>query len=168
MKRDSSGSTERPARSSSSTRPESGERTFRLAAEPIDVEAYKAPLRTVSAGALSTFEGWVRDSNEGRRVLSLEYSAYHALALREGARVMAEAIETFGLLDAFCVHRVGHLSLGDCAVWVAALSGHREAAFQGCRFIIDEIKVRVPIWKREHYADGTSAWVLPGAGAAAR
>lgn len=142
------------------SRPRLG-RTFVLNPDPIDIEMHKAELRDTDAGALCTFEGWVRNSNEGREVRSLEYTAYPALALKEGERIVEEAIERFGLIEAFCAHRTGHLSLGDCAVWVAAVSGHRDEAFRGCRFIIDEVKARVPIWKREHYRDGTAEWVLP-------
>jgi molybdopterin synthase catalytic subunit len=136
-------------------------RPFRLDPDPIDIERYKHALRTTDAGALCTFEGWVRNKNDGRDVTSLEYTAYAALALKEGERVIEEAVSRFDLIEAVCVHRTGHLALGDCAVWVAAVSGHRDEAFRGCRFIIDEIKARVPIWKREHYRDGSAEWVLP-------
>ena len=79
--------------------------------------------------------------------------------LEEGARVIAEARERFGFLEARCVHRVGTLEIGDCAVWIGVVSAHRDEAFKACRFIIDQIKVRLPIWKKEHYVDGNSGWV---------
>lgn len=116
-------------------------------------------LANESCGALVTFEGWVRNHNEGRCVERLEYEGYETLGLAEGGRIVAEAMERFGLLHARCVHRLGELGLGDVAVWVGAAAAHREEAFAGCRYIIDEVKHRVPIWKKEYYADGNSGWV---------
>ena len=132
---------------------------FRLASEPIDPAALQRLLRDKSAGACATFEGWVRDRNEGRAVRGLDYEAYGPLALREGARILAEAREKFPIVGAAAVHRIGALDLGDLAVWVGVTAAHRGAAFDACRYIIDEAKGRLPIWKRERYADGTLAWV---------
>ncbi len=101
----------------------------------------------------------MRNENEGRTVHRLEYEAYAAMAEKEGLRIVAEAIERFGLSSALCLHRVGSLEIGDMAVWVGACSPHRSEAFEACRFIIDQVKVRVPIWKKEHYVDGDSGWV---------
>jgi molybdopterin synthase catalytic subunit len=106
-----------------------------------------------------TFEGWVRNRNEGQPVLSLEYEAYALLAVTEGERILAEARERFALSGAAGVHRVGHLQLGELAVWVGVTAEHRGAAFDACRYIIDEAKSRLPIWKKEHYASGTTAWI---------
>jgi molybdopterin synthase catalytic subunit len=111
------------------------------------------------AGALVSFEGIVRDHNEGRSVVALEYTAYVALAQREGERIVRDAIERFGLLAASCIHRIGTLAIGDVAVRVWASAAHRTAAFAGCAFIIDEVKASVPIWKRETYVDGKPRWV---------
>jgi molybdopterin synthase catalytic subunit len=102
---------------------------FRIASLPLDVPALKAALPDVRAGACVTFEGWVRDHNEGETVRSLEYEAYAELAEKEGARVLAEAREKFAILGAVCAHRVGHLALGDLAVWVGVTAAHRGAAF---------------------------------------
>jgi molybdopterin synthase catalytic subunit len=132
---------------------------FRIASLPLDVPALKAALPDVRAGACVTFEGWVRDHNEGETVRSLEYEAYAELAEKEGARVLAEAREKFAILGAVCAHRVGHLALGDLAVWVGVTAAHRGAAFDACRYIIDETKARVPIWKKEHYANGATQWI---------
>ena len=85
------------------------------------------------------------------------------LAEREGQRILEEARERFELLGCACVHRTGHLKVGEPAVWVGALSGHRDGAFQACRYVIDEVKSRVPIWKREHYLTGSSDWIHPEA-----
>lgn len=112
-----------------------------------------------SCGAVVTFEGRVRDHNDGRSVQQLEYEAYEPLGTAEGARILAEAVDRFSVAHAVCVHRLGLLSLGDLAVWVGVSSPHRGEAFAACRYIIDEVKNRVPIWKKEYYADGDSGWV---------
>ena len=114
-------------------------------------------------GARSVFEGTVRDTNDGHDVKKLEYECYEPLAMKEGNKILGEAIEKFGLIDAFCIHRIGTLEIGETAVIVVATSGHRDEAFKGCRYIIDEVKCRVPIWKKEHYQDGETEWIK-GAG----
>jgi len=116
-------------------------------------------LRDPQCGGYASFEGWVRDHNEGQRVEHLEYEAFAPLAIKEGERIVAEAIARFGIEHAMCVHRVGDLAIGDMAVWVGASSRHRHEAFLACRYIIDEVKHRVPIWKKEHYVSGDSGWV---------
>ena len=133
--------------------------SFRLAATTIDPAVLQRALADVRAGACVTFEGWVRNRNEGQPVLSLEYEAYAPLAEKEGARILAEAQDKFALLGAACVHRTGHLQLGDLAVWVGVTAEHRGAAFEACRYVIDEAKARLPIWKKEHYAGGATAWI---------
>jgi molybdopterin synthase catalytic subunit len=135
---------------------------FRLSAAPIDVGPLRDALLADGAGAYASFEGRVRDHNDGRRVLGLAYEAYAALAEAEGGKVLAEARERFAIVDAACVHRVGELVVGDLAVWVGVSAGHRDAAFAACRFVIDEIKARVPVWKHERYADGDAGWLHPG------
>lgn len=132
---------------------------FRIAEEPLHPESLKDELRDFGAGALVTFEGWVRDTNEGKPVRELAYEAYAAMAEKEGARIIQEATQRFGLLHAACVHRVGTLALGNVAVWVGVSTPHRGEAFQACRYIIDEVKHRVPIWKKEFYTDGDTGWV---------
>lgn len=141
---------------------------FRLTGEAIDTAALMAALGDTRAGACVTFEGRVRQENLGRPVRALDYEAYLPLAEKEGCKVVAEAREKFQLVGALCVHRTGSLPLGDLAVWVAVTAGHRPAAFDGCRYIIDEIKARLPIWKKEHYGDGESEWVNCAAGGPAR
>lgn len=132
---------------------------FSLATENLDVEALKASAADPTCGALVTFEGWVRNHNEGHDVTALEYEAYEQLALIEGNGIIADAVQKFGLKQAICIHRTGRLEIGDIAVWVGVSTPHRDAAFKACRYIIDEIKVRVPIWKKEHYGSGDSGWV---------
>ena len=134
---------------------------FRLSETPVAPAALARELAHTSAGACVTFEGWVRDQNDGRAVLRLGYQAYAPLANNEGQRIVAEAREKFAILDARCVHRVGTLEIGELAVWVGVSAAHRGAAFDACRYVIDEVKKRVPIWKNEHYADGESGWLHP-------
>jgi len=132
---------------------------FRLSSAAIATDVLRAELADPACGGFAAFEGWVRDHNDGRRVMSLEYEAHAALAVREGERIIAEAATRFGIRHALCAHRVGALSLGELAVWVGVSAEHRDEAFRACRYIIDEVKHRVPIWKKEHYDSGDSGWV---------
>jgi molybdopterin synthase catalytic subunit len=132
---------------------------FKLSPAPIQLELLSRALHDVAAGACATFEGRVRIKNDGRTVHALEYEAFAPLAEKEGARILAEAAAKFEILQAVCTHRTGRLALGELAVWVGVTAEHRGAAFEACRYIIDQTKLRVPIWKREHYADGTTVWV---------
>ena len=134
---------------------------FRLSASAIEVAPLRAALLAQGAGAYASFEGWVRDHNEGRAVAGLAYEAYAALAEVEGERVLEEARAKFAIVEVACVHRVGELGLGELAVWVGVSAAHRDAAFAACRYVIDEVKARVPIWKRERYAEGEAAWLHP-------
>ncbi len=134
---------------------------FGLCEERIDVASLSSTLVDAAAGACVTFEGRVRNSNAGRAVHRLDYQAYGALAAKEGEAILAEAMHAFAITDVRCVHRVGSLAIGELAVWVGAGAAHRDAAFAACRFVIDEVKRRVPIWKNEHYADGESGWLHP-------
>jgi molybdopterin synthase catalytic subunit len=134
---------------------------FALSDSRIDADVLARDLANDGAGACVTFEGRVRNNNAGRAVHQLDYQAYGALAAKEGERILDEAKQKFAILDVRCVHRVGSLAIGDLAVWVGVSSAHRDAAFAACRFIIDEVKLRVPIWKNEHYADGESGWLHP-------
>jgi len=112
-----------------------------------------------TCGALVTFEGWVRNHNDGRDVVRLEYEGYETLAVKEGERIVAEALGKFDITHARCVHRLGALALGDLAVWVGVSAHHRREAFAACQYIIDEVKGRVPIWKKELYPGGDSGWI---------
>ena len=134
---------------------------FRLADTPFDVASLRAGLLDARVGGYASFEGWVRDHNESRSVVRLEYQSYASLAQVEGQRILAEACSKFAILGARCVHRVGTLEVGELAVWVGVSAAHRGAAFDACRYIIDEVKKRVPIWKNEHYAGGESGWLHP-------
>ncbi len=132
---------------------------FSFSHAPLTPESYRNDLTDPAAGGYAAFEGWVRNHNEGLAVTRLEYEGFEALALKEGERIVNEAMERFGILRAACVHRLGSLEIGDLAVWVGVSSRHRAEAFAACRYIIDEVKHRVPIWKKEHYVNGDSGWV---------
>lgn len=132
---------------------------FRFSTAPLDTAALQRELRDDGCGGFAAFEGWVRDHNDGHAVTRLEYEAFAELAEKEGARIVQAAIEKFGVSRAACVHRIGSLAIGDVAVWVGVSAAHRDEAFRACRFIIDEVKHRVPIWKKEHYVNGDSGWV---------
>ena len=134
---------------------------FRLSEHAIDPVALQARLRDARAGACASFEGWVRDHNDGRAVAGLRYEAYAELAQREGEAILDEAMRRFDIVEAACAHRVGDLAIGELAVWVGASAAHRDAAFAACRWVIDEVKARVPIWKHERYAEGDAGWLHP-------
>jgi molybdopterin synthase catalytic subunit len=134
---------------------------FTLSETPFDIATLRAQLLDARVGAYASFEGWVRDHNDGRSVHGLRYEAYATLAESEGARILEQAKARFEILDAGCVHRTGDLGIGELAVWVGVTAAHRDAAFAACRFVIDEVKSRVPIWKHERYADGDAGWLHP-------
>lgn len=136
---------------------------FALREDALDGAALRRALQTQAAGGFCCFEGWVREQHAGRAVLRLDYEAYAVLAQSEGEKILDEARARFDLVDLRCEHRLGTLELGEVAVWVGVSAAHRDAAFAACRYVIDEIKRRVPIWKREHYADGDSGWIHPEA-----
>ena len=131
---------------------------FEITAEPIQPEALRKEVMGHQAGGYASFEGWVRNHHDDKAVESLEYTSYKELAEKEGSRIVQLATEKFAIESARCVHRVGHLAIGEIAVCVAVSAAHRDAAFSACRFIIDEIKHTVPIWKKEFYIDQTTAW----------
>jgi molybdopterin synthase catalytic subunit len=140
---------------------------FTLSETPFDTASLRAGLLDARVGAYASFEGWVRDHNDGRTVVGLRYEAYADMAEAEGERILEQARARFDILDVHCVHRVGDLAIGELAVWVGATAAHRDAAFAACRFAIDEVKHRVPIWKHERYAEGDAGWLHPGSVAGA-
>lgn len=110
-------------------------------------------------GGRVTFEGLVRNHNEGKTVKSLEYEVFAELALSVGNEIVQKAIKTYDLNYAYCIHFYGHLNIGEKAVLVVAGAKHRGEAFKACEFIIDTVKVELPIWKKEHYFDSSSQWI---------
>ncbi len=134
---------------------------FRIQGNEIDVVELRKRILGESCGAFVAFEGWVRNHHEGRAVRALKYTHHPVLAQKEGERVVAETLEKFEVTHALAVHRVGDLSIGDCAVVTLVSSSHREEAFAANRFLIDSIKSRVPIWKHESYVSGEVEWTAP-------
>lgn len=127
--------------------------------QPLQVTELRKSLPPVAdAGGYVAFEGHVRNINHGKGVLRLEYETYDELAEKELRRVASEAVERFGLKYVRAYHRKGRLEIGEPAVLVQVLSRHRGEAFEGCRYVIDQLKARVPIWKKEFYDDGTASW----------
>jgi molybdopterin synthase catalytic subunit len=133
---------------------------FELSDKLLDTAALRAAMtQQPAAGALVMFEGWVRNENEGQAVTSLAYEAADALCQAEAKKIFAEARQKFGVINVRVAHRVGQLAVGDVAVWIGVTAGHRDAAFQGCRYVIDELKKRLPIWKKERHATGDARWI---------
>jgi len=133
--------------------------SFSVSSTPIDAAAAKKAVEDKHCGGLAVFEGWIRDHNEGQAVERLEYEVYRPLAEKEGARIIGEALARFQISHALCIHREGLLELSEIAVIVCVSAAHRGPAFDACRYIIDEVKTRLPIWKKEHYVSGVSEWV---------
>ena len=131
----------------------------RLQPDPIDVEALRRnrPV-TGECGGYVAFEGVVRHHNEGRTVLKLFYEAYQSLALKELSRIASHAAAEHGVRFVEVVHRLGELQVGEVAVVVHVYSHHRQEAFLACMDVIDQLKKTAPIWKKEFYADGSTAW----------
>ncbi|HET8623329.1 MAG TPA: molybdenum cofactor biosynthesis protein MoaE [Gemmatimonadales bacterium] len=131
-----------------------------LTTAPLDLSRLVAEVTAPARGGIACFLGVVRDHHGGRSVASLEYSAYEPMAEIECRRIVAEARARWHA-EVALEHRVGQLAIGDAAVAIAAAAPHRDAAFAACRYVIEEVKRRVPIWKRERFADGTEGWVDP-------
>ena len=126
---------------------------------PLDIAAIRREALDPQAGAVVLFEGCARDSHEGRPVALLAYEAFVPMAEAELARLREEAMARFGLVRCLIHHRLGEVPLLEAAVLVATASPHRREAFEAAAWIMDRIKERVPIWKRERYADGEQTWV---------
>jgi molybdopterin synthase catalytic subunit len=132
-----------------------------LVREPIDPAAVIRAVSTRANGAVLLFLGAVRHVNDGRDVTGIDYAAYEAMAQRELDAIVAEGTARFGTPDVAIVHRLGELAVEDVSVAIAVGHPHRDTAYALSRWVIEELKRRVPIWKREHYVDGTREWVDP-------
>ena len=132
---------------------------FELTDQPIDSAALRARLERPEAGACVVFEGWVRNHHGGRPVTQLDYEAFDELARIEGDAITAEAEEAHPGCTVLCVHRTGSLAIGELAVWIGVASPHRHGAFLACRQVIEEIKRRLPVWKKEHHPGNIAEWV---------
>jgi MoaE-MoaD fusion protein len=121
---------------------------------PIQSETIISGIKRPEDGACVVFEGVVRNQTRGRRTLFLDYEAYEEMALKQMRELSSRAIEEFEIRDVAIVHRVGRLEIGETSVLIVVASAHRAAAFDACRWLIDTLKKRIPIWKREHFEDG--------------
>lgn len=134
--------------------------------DPIDAARLLGDSVSADDGAALLFWGVVRNQNDGRPVSHLEYHAYAGMAERMMHRIAEEAISRYGVGGVRIVHRVGRLAIGEASVAIAVASPHRAEAYEASRYVIEELKKRVPIWKREGYVEGESEWVAgftPGA-----
>ncbi|RIK67810.1 MAG: molybdopterin converting factor subunit 1 [Planctomycetota bacterium] len=135
---------------------------IRITSDPLDESAIGRELARPDAGAILTFSGTVRAELDGcRPLVGLEYEAYEAMAVEQMTTLREKAIAKFGILDAAIHHRVGKLRLGEPSIVVAVVSGHRAEAFDACKWIVDTVKLDVPIWKKNLWADGAADWVDP-------
>jgi len=132
---------------------------FTLAEQEINPDELRREFSAHTAGALVVFEGIVRNYSHGHQVMKLEYEAKLALANAEYETIVQEASRVYPLIWTRCVHRVGFVNPGQVAIWLGVATAHRAEAFEACRYIIDHIKARVPIWKKEHYDNGESEWI---------
>lgn len=133
---------------------------FAIVTQPIDVSALAEHVRTDACGAVVTFAGVVRQhSDDDRPVTGLSYEVHDAMAIAEFETIASEARARFGDCEIAVLHRKGDLRIGEVAVAVAVASVHRSLAFDACEYVIDELKARAPIWKKEHYVDGASEWI---------
>lgn len=116
-------------------------------------------LADAICGAVVTFDGMVRNHNDGKKITNLYYECYQPMALKVMNEIKEEALKKWDVKNIIAVHRIGNIPIGETAVWIGVSSVHRKETFEACKFMIDEIKHKVPIWKKETYADGTSLWV---------
>lgn len=128
----------------------------------IDTEKVLAAVQHAEAGAVVLFLGTTRQFTAGKETVELHYDAYQEMAEQEMAKLEAEARERWSLVECVIVHRLGLVPLAEASVAIAVSSAHRGEAFEAGKWLIDTLKERVPIWKQEHWADGTQEWVHPG------
>ena len=138
---------------------------IRLTPSPIDFTALTESVRSHQAGAVVLFLGTVREMTAGRQTIALDYDAYPQMAEAKMAELEAEARQRWPVIEVGIVHRTGRLELGEISVAVAVSTPHRQQAFEAGRFLIDELKLRVPIWKKENWSDGSTEWVHSGSDA---
>jgi len=131
---------------------------IRVQRENVDIDAVLEAVKSAKSGCVVSFLGTVRDVSEGRSVQRMSIEVYEEMAVKQLSIIRDEALERFGVHEVAVVHRYGDLEVGDNIVYIAVSAGHREEAFQACRYVIDELKERVPLWKKEYTADG-EVWV---------
>ncbi|HEY6220647.1 MAG TPA: molybdenum cofactor biosynthesis protein MoaE [Gemmatimonadaceae bacterium] len=135
--------------------------TVAIVHDLIDVDAIRRTVESAAQGATVLFVGTVRDLNDGRAVTGMDYTAYDAMAEKEMGAIAREATDKNPGTVIHMVHRLGYLEVGEPSVVIATSHPHRDAAYAANRYAIEQLKKRVPIWKREHYVDGTREWVDP-------
>lgn len=131
-----------------------------LTHKPIDAKMIADALKSGEDGAVTVFDGIVRNNTKGRRTLYLDYTAYDAMALQQMRSLAEEALQRFQVRDIAMVHRLGRLEVGETSILIAVASAHRGVTFEACRWLIDTLKKQVPIWKKEVFVDG-AVWA-PG------
>lgn len=136
---------------------------IRLTRDPIDHAALVESVRSNQAGAVVLFLGTVRELTAGRQTVALDYEGYPEMAEAQLVQLEQEARARWPIVELAIVHRLGHLELGDVSVAIAVSSPHRQQAFEAGKYLIDTLKVTVPIWKKENWSDGSTEWVHPGA-----
>ncbi len=134
-------------------------RTVAVMAGPLDASALRAAAKDPRAGAVVVFEGCARDHHEGRAVANLAYEAFVPMAVAELEKLLTDAVARFGLVQCLIHHRIGEVPLTEAAVVVVTASAHRQEAFEAALWIMDRIKERVPIWKKERFTEGGEGWV---------
>ena len=132
---------------------------FKIVKRKIDIKNLSKDMRQSTAGAYVSFEGWVRNHNIGKVVKSLSYDGEESIANSEGNKILREALIKYKISGVESQHRIGDLDVGDCAVWIGVTADHRCDAFEACSYIIEELKNRLPIWKKEHYSDSSFKWI---------
>lgn len=132
---------------------------FALSSSPLEEMDLQNGFCDDSAGAKVVFEGRVRDHNKGKSVKALVFEAQESLCRSEICKIFKEVQDKFDVIDARCFHRTGSVDVGQMAVWIGVISAHRDDAFKACQHIIDELKQRLPVWKKEYYSDGESDWI---------
>lgn len=135
---------------------------IQLTHSPINTNALTENLQSPAAGAVVLFLGVTRQMTEDRETTQLTYDAYEEMTVKELEKLESEARQRWSLQECVIVHRLGLVPLGEASVAIGVASAHRRAAFEAGQWLIDTLKERVPIWKQEHWADGTTEWVHPG------
>jgi len=132
-----------------------------ITSDPIDTAAVLASVQSNNAGASVLFVGTTREMTEGKRTLKLDYQCYQAMAIKKMADILEEAQTRWNLIACSIVHRIGTVELGEASIAVAVSSPHRVDSFESAQWMVDTLKRDVPIWKQEHWADGSTEWVHP-------
>jgi molybdopterin synthase catalytic subunit len=136
---------------------------IRLTHQLIDYHALTEAVRRDDCGAVVTFLGTVRELTDGRQTVALDYEAYPGMAEKKMAEIEQDTRNRWPVGEIMLIHRLGHLEIGEISVAVAVSCPHRAQAFEACRHAIDRLKELAPIWKKEHWADGATEWIHPGA-----